>query len=81
MAELILVQDVVFIRYPDGYDVGESNGEIHATDPDAQAYALEMFGATKEDVELVLTTNDGGTVYLLRKDGFLFARSQNLDES
>lgn len=80
MAELILVRDIVFMEYPDGYDTSESDGGLLARTPDEKANVLQTFAAATDDAELTLTTNDGGVVYLLRKDGSLFVRSKNLDE-
>ena len=51
-----------------------------ACSPADQANALREFAATQQDAELTFTTNDGGIVYLVRKDGLLFARSKHLDE-
>ena len=81
MAKLILVADVCYLSYPDGYDVGDSDKEFLAYSPAEQASALQTFAAAKEDAEIALTLNGGGTVYLLRKDGLFFVGLRDLDES
>ncbi len=80
MAILIAVQEIVFARYPQGYEKRECDVEGIAYNPEEMEEALKEFVNCSMDAELKLTTTDGAEFYLLRQYGMLFMRSKNLDE-